>query len=65
MEKGILLMGGALSDTKIEGIVDGHFGGWYTTVTQRRQWHPTPVPLPGKSHGRKSLVGCIHGVART
>ena len=25
---------------------------------QRRQWHPTPVLLPGKSHGRKSLVGC-------
>ena len=28
------------------------FAGW------RRQWHPTPVLLPGKSHGRKSLVGC-------
>ena len=26
--------------------------------TQRRQWHPTPVLLPGKSHGRRSLVGC-------
>ena len=25
----------------------------------RRQWHPTPVLLPGKSHGRRSLVGCI------
>ena len=24
----------------------------------RRQWHPTPVLLPGKSHGQKSLVGC-------
>ena len=23
----------------------------------RRQWHPTPVLLPGKSHGRRSLVG--------
>ena len=23
-----------------------------------RQWHPTPVLLPGKSHGRRSLVGC-------
>ena len=27
-------------------------------LSQRRQWHPTPVLLPGKSHGRKSLVGC-------
>ena len=24
----------------------------------RRQWHPTPVLLPGKSHGRRNLVGC-------
>ena len=24
----------------------------------RRQWHPTPVLLPGKSHGHRSLVGC-------
>ena len=22
------------------------------------QWHPTPVLLPGKSHGRRGLVGC-------
>ena len=22
------------------------------------QWHPTAVLLPGKSHGRRSLVGC-------
>ena len=24
----------------------------------RGQWQPTPVLLPGKSHGRRSLVGC-------
>ena len=23
-----------------------------------RQWQPTPVLLPGKSHGQRSLVGC-------
>ena len=28
------------------------------SLEQRRQWHPTPVLLPGKSHGRRSLVGC-------
>ena len=27
-------------------------------MRQRRQWEPTPVLLPGKSHGRRSLVGC-------
>ena len=25
---------------------------------RRRQWHPTPVLLAGKSHGWRSLVGC-------
>ena len=25
---------------------------------RRRQWHPTPVLLPGKSHGWRSVVGC-------
>ena len=26
--------------------------------TRRRQWHPTPALLPGKSHRERSLVGC-------
>ena len=25
---------------------------------RRRQWHPTPVFLPGESQGQRSLVGC-------
>ena len=29
-----------------------------STVVVRRRWHPTPVLLPGKSHGWRSLVGC-------
>ena len=24
----------------------------------RRKWQPTPVSLPGKSHGQRSLEGC-------
>ena len=27
-------------------------------ILQRRQWQPTPVLLPGKSHGWRSLAGC-------
>ena len=35
-------------------------------VSQRRQWHSTPVLLPGKSHGWRSLVGyMVHGVAKS
>ena len=27
-------------------------------LVDTRQWHPTPVLLPGKSHGWRSLEGC-------
>ena len=32
--------------------------------SQRRQWKPAPVLLPGESHGQRSLIGCNPGVAR-
>ena len=35
------------------------------TFIWRRQWHPTPVLLPGKSHGRRSLVGFSPWVAKS
>ena len=34
---------------------------------RRRQWHPTPVLLPGKSHGWRNLVGyspCFHALEK-
>ena len=34
-------------------------------LLNRRQWHPTPVILPGKSHGWRTLVGIVHGVAKS
>ena len=36
---------------KIKIISQYHWWG-------RRQWHPTPVLMPGKSHGWRSLEGC-------
>ena len=33
--------------------LNDHYSGIW-----RRQWQPTPVLLPGKSYGRRSLVGC-------
>ena len=30
----------------------------FITRVWRRQWQSTPVLLPGKSHGQRSLVGC-------
>ena len=32
---------------------------------QRRQWHPTPVLLPWKSHEWRSLEAAVHGVAKS
>ena len=29
-----------------------------SSLSQRRQWQPIPVLLPGKPHGWRSLVGC-------
>ena len=34
------------------------FHPWVGKMPWRRQWHPTPVFLPGKSQGQRSLVGC-------
>ena len=41
-------------------LVTGTMGIITTCNTScwRRRWHPTPVLLPGKSHGWTSLVGC-------
>ena len=30
---------------------------WVGKIPWRRKWQPTPVFLPGKSHGQRSLVG--------
>ena len=30
----------------------------FLSIYRSVQWHPTPVLLPGKSHGWRSLVGC-------
>ena len=33
------------------------FDPWFGKIPWRKKWQPTPVLLPGKSHGRWSLVG--------
>ena len=53
--------GNALEREEKEGVIPRSVHGrHYFCVSRinhwRRQWHPTPVLLPGKSHGRRSLV---------
>ena len=33
------------------------FDPWVGKIPWRRKWQPTPVFLPGESHGQRSLVG--------
>ena len=39
-------------DTRLTG-----FDPWVGKIPWRRKWQPSPVFLPGKSHGQRSLVG--------
>ena len=33
------------------------FDPWVRTIPWKRKWQPTPVFLPEKSHGQRSLMG--------
>ena len=33
------------------------FDPWVGKIPWKKTWQPTPVLLPGKSHGQRSLVG--------
>ena len=33
------------------------FSHWVRKIPWRRKWQPTPIFLPGKSHGQRSLAG--------
>ena len=53
---------------RFNNMLNGKLNKWARTyylnlptsslLSWRRPWHPTPVLLPGKSHGQRSLVGC-------
>ena len=51
-EPGRLQSMGSLESDTTERLSDFTFMHW------KRKWQPTPVFLPGESHGRGSLVGC-------
>ena len=49
----------AMQETERRG-----FRLWVGTVPWRRAWQPTPVFLPGESHGQRSLAGYSPRVSR-
>ena len=38
--------------------LDSHMCKLRVCMLWRRKWQPTPVFLPGKVHGQRSLAGC-------
>ena len=44
---------------RVKGIAPNFRGGhpWVGKIPWRQKWQPTPVLVPGKSHGWRSLVG--------
>ena len=36
---------------------DTEFDPWVGKIAWKRKWQPTPVFLPGKFHGQRSLAG--------
>ena len=47
------------SEVKVCGMPETRVGfdPWVGKIPWRRKWQPTPVLLPGESHGGRSLVG--------
>ena len=49
----------SLINININATCQGRSHGFHPwKIHWRRKWPPTPVFLPGKSHGERSLVGC-------
>ena len=38
---------------------------WFGKIAWSRKWQPTPVFLPGESHGQRSLEAIVHGVTKS
>ena len=47
-------------DVRNVGLIPG-----LETIPWRRAWQPTPVFLPGESHGQRNLVGSVHRVTQS
>ena len=40
-----------------EDARDASFNPWVRKIPSNRKWQPTPVFVPGKSHGQRNLAG--------
>jgi len=60
------VLGASLVAHKVKNLTQcrrPRFDSWVGKIPRRREWQPTPVFLPGESHGQRSLAGyspCSH-----
>ena len=47
----------AQMEMNLPAVQETGFDPWVGKSPWRREWQPTPVFLPGESHGERSLVG--------
>ena len=38
---------------------------WVRRIPWRKAWQPTPVFLPGESHGQRSQWATVHGIPKS
>ena len=52
-----VFMGSSNSKESACNVGDLGFNPWVRKIPWRRKWQPTPVCLPGESHGQRSVAG--------
>ena len=52
-----LVPGGSDGKASARNAGDNGFDSWVRKIPWRRKWQSTPTLLPGKSQGRRSLIG--------
>ena len=60
--------GGSVVKNPPANVGDVGDAGWTPglgMIPWRRKWQPTPVFLPGKFHGKRSLEASVHGVTKS
>ena len=53
------------SACNVDDINRSRFDIWVGKIPWRRVWQPTPVILPGESHGQRRLGATAHGVTKS
>ena len=63
--RGVGFLGGASGKEPTCQCWRCRFNPWVRKIPWRRAWQPTPVFLPGKSHGQRSLAGYSNGITKS